>query len=56
MDSEDTDGVIYQIWIDWDNRVICFRQTQGFEPMCFSTHDGMFGFAMERCLCGFKVQ
>ncbi len=47
---------VYPIWVDWANRVISFREAQGFEKLVYPTRKLMLAFAVEKCMAGFGIQ
>ena len=48
--------IIFSIWVDWKNRVISFSKENGFEELCFQTHEEKMRFAMEKGNEGFGLQ
>ena len=47
---------VYSLWVDWKNRVISFREAEGFEELQYPTHQEMFDFAIEKGFDGFGIQ
>lgn len=47
---------ICMIWIDRLNRIVSFREADGFEPQTFSTPEERLAFAFEKCSNGYRVQ
>lgn len=46
---------ICMIWIDRQNRIVSFREADGFEPRIFSTPEERLAFALEKCSDGYRV-
>ena len=44
------------VWIDWLNKVISFREVNGYEKKRFQTHDAMLNYVIERSSAGFRIQ
>lgn len=44
------------IWIDWDNKIISFKEAVNFETHLCATHDEKLLFALEKCASGFRIQ
>ncbi len=47
---------ICMIWIDRLNRIVSFREADGFESQTFSTPEECLAFAFEKCSDGYRVQ
>lgn len=43
-------------WIDRENRIVSFRQAEGFEKVEFPTHQEMFAFMIEKSTSGYRIQ
>lgn len=46
----------WSIWVDWEKRIISFREAAGFDKLVFPTHDEMFRFAVDKTMSGFAMQ
>lgn len=55
MENEKEEDV-YPIWIDWENRIISFEKSDGFEKLEYPSHEEMFAFAIEKGFSGFGIQ
>ena len=53
-EKETNDG--WPIWVDWEKRIISFREATGFDKLVFPTHDEMFRFAIDKSMSGFAIQ
>ena len=53
-EKETNDG--WPIWVDWEKRIISFREAAGFDKLVFPTHDEMFRFAVDKTMSGFAMQ
>ena len=47
---------VFNLWVDWETKVISFTKEDGFEELQYPTHDEMFQFAIERGNEGFGIQ
>ena len=47
---------LWPVWVDWDNRILSFREETAFEKREFPTHEEQFQFAVERTMEGFAIQ
>ena len=56
MDIEKEAQQVWTVWMDWDRRIVSFREVKDFEKQEFSTHEEMFRFALERTMEGFAIQ
>lgn len=46
----------HSIWVDWEKRIISFREAEGFEELKYPSHKEMFEFAIEKGFAGFGIQ
>ena len=56
MEKEKEQQQVWPVWIDWENRILSFREEKAFEKREFSTHEEQFQFAVERTGEGFAIQ
>jgi hypothetical protein len=47
---------VWPLWIDWDQKILSFREVTGYEKLEFATHEEMFQFAVARTTEGFAIQ
>ncbi len=47
---------VYPIWVDWEKRVISFKEAAGFEKLEYPTYKEMFDFAVDKGYAGFGIQ
>ena len=47
---------VFSIWVNWEAKVISFSPDDGFEELCFHSHDEKLRFAIERGNEGFGIQ
>ncbi len=46
----------HTLWVNWESRVISFREEAGFELVKFKTRSEMLAFAVEKSTAGFGIQ
>lgn len=56
MEKEKEQLQVWPVWIDWENRILSFREEKNFEKREFSTHEEQFQFAVERTGEDFAIQ
>ena len=56
MDKEREESQIWSVWIHREQRVVSFREAEGFERLEYPTHDEMFDFAIQKTREGFALQ
>ncbi len=56
MEIEKEEADVYPIWVDWEKRVISFREVADYEKLEYPTHKEMFDFAVEKGFAGFGIQ
>lgn len=44
------------IWIDWENKIISFKEAENFEAHRCASRDEKLMYALERCAYGFRIQ
>lgn len=54
--EEREEEVVFDLWVNWESRVISFSEETGFEKLTFSTHEEKFRLAIERGNEGFGIQ
>ncbi len=47
---------IHALWVDWNRKVISFREARGFEMVTFKTRSALLAFAVEKSNAGFGIQ
>ena len=55
MDDREEEAV-FDLWVDWEHRVISFSEENGFVKLSFPTHEEKFKFAIDRGNEGFGIQ
>lgn len=56
MKEDDHAQEIYAIWVDHINRIISFKQEDGFEAQSFLSPDERIQYALEKSTDGYRVQ
>ena len=46
----------WPIWVNWNRKIVSFREAPGFERLDYPTHDEMFQFAIQQTMNGFAIQ
>ena len=54
--EEREEETVFDLWVDWENRVISFFEENGFDKLSFLTHEEKFKFAIDRGNEGFGIQ
>lgn len=50
------ESAVWPIWVDWERRIVSFREADGFQKLEYPTHGEMFRFAIEKTTEGFAIQ
>ncbi len=56
MGSKEEEKEVYPIWIDWESKVISFREEPGFEKLKYPTQEEKFSFLLAKVDAGFRIQ
>ena len=56
MDRNNNEEKTCPIWIDHKEKVISFKEADGFEIMYFSSTKEIISFTMEQCSHGYRIQ
>lgn len=54
--EERTEKMQFDLWVNWERRVVSFSKENGFEKVTFPTHEEKMKYALERSNEGFKIQ
>lgn len=56
MSNENKTQEVCAVWIDWENRIVSFKEAAGFEMHLCASHDDKLLYALEKCANGFRIQ
>ena len=54
--EEREEKTVFDLWVDWEKRVISFSKENGFEELRFLSYEEKFKFAIDRGNEGFGFQ
>lgn len=44
------------LWIDHKDKIVSFKEVEGFEILYFSSREEKLAFALEKCASGYRIQ
>jgi len=47
---------LYPLWIDHKEKIVSFKNAEGFSQMTFSSQEEKLAFAFEKCSSGYRIQ
>ena len=56
MNSKNNTDKCQPLWIDKENKIISFKEVDGFELIYFSTAKEVIDFTVEQCSHGYRIQ
>ena len=56
MDSKNKTDNCQPLWIDKVNKIISFKEEEGFEVIYFSTSKEVIDFTVEQCSHGYRIK
>lgn len=56
MSKESEEKVDHLVWINYTDKIISFKETEGFELIRFNSREEKMTFSLGKCYSGFRIQ
>lgn len=56
MSKEDDEKVDYLVWINHADKIVSFKEIEGFDIVHFSSYKEKIAFGLDKCYAGYRIQ
>ena len=56
MSKEDDEKVDYLVWINYTDKIVSFKEIEGFDIVHFPSYKEKIAFGVDKCYAGYRIQ